>query len=177
MTVNIFSSVGQIVSVATSMWHQNSLCCCLVAKSCLPLLRPHGLQPARLLCPWDFPGKNSGVGCHFLLQGIFPTQGSNPCLLHRRKILSRWATWEVPAIDLVKIHSQGCVPIKLDSWDQWEVWIWCTGILPVLTQVHRFPGIFFNEETEPLLSEIFAQGTQVGLSELTLHPAVHLVGD
>ena len=30
-------------------------------------LRPHGLQPARLLCPWDFPGKNTGVGCHFLL--------------------------------------------------------------------------------------------------------------
>ena len=31
----------------------------------------------RLLCPWDSPGKNTGVGCHFLLQGIFPTQGSN----------------------------------------------------------------------------------------------------
>ena len=31
--------------------------------------------------PWDFPGKNTGVGCHFLLQGIFLTQGSNPCLL------------------------------------------------------------------------------------------------
>ena len=45
-------------------------------------LRPHGLQPARLLCPWDFPGKNIGAGCHFLLQGIFPTQGLNPGLLH-----------------------------------------------------------------------------------------------
>ena len=31
-------------------------------------VRPHGLQPARLLCPWDSPGKNTGVGCHFLLQ-------------------------------------------------------------------------------------------------------------
>ena len=31
-------------------------------------LRPHGLQPSRLLCPWDSPGKNTGVGCHFLLQ-------------------------------------------------------------------------------------------------------------
>ena len=41
-------------------------------------LRPHALQPARPLCPWDFPGKNPGVGCHFLLQGIFPAQGSNP---------------------------------------------------------------------------------------------------
>ena len=36
-------------------------------------LRPHRLQPIRLLCPWDFPGNSTGVGCHFLLQGIFPT--------------------------------------------------------------------------------------------------------
>ena len=35
-----------------------------------------------LCCPWDFPGKNTGVGCHFLLQGIFWTQGSNSRLLH-----------------------------------------------------------------------------------------------
>ena len=41
-------------------------------------LQPHGLQPTRPLCPWDFPGKNTGVGCHFLLRGIFLTQG---CLL------------------------------------------------------------------------------------------------
>ena len=45
-------------------------------------LQPHGLSPTRLLCPWEFPGKNTRVGCHFLLQGIFPTQGLNPCLLH-----------------------------------------------------------------------------------------------
>ena len=37
------------------------------------LLRPHGLWPARLLCPWNSPGKNTGMGCHFLLQGIFLT--------------------------------------------------------------------------------------------------------
>ena len=45
-------------------------------------LQPHGLQPARLLCPWNFPGKNTGVGCHFLLQEIFPIQESNLHLLH-----------------------------------------------------------------------------------------------
>ena len=50
-------------------------------------LQPHGLEPTRLLCPWDSPGKNTGVGCHFLLQGIFPTQGLNPGLLQCRKIL------------------------------------------------------------------------------------------
>ena len=41
-------------------------------------LRPHGLQSARLLCSWDSPGKNTGVSSHFLLQGILPTQESNP---------------------------------------------------------------------------------------------------
>ena len=56
------------------------------------------LQPIRLLCPWDFPCKNTGMGCHFLFQGIFPTQGLNPhilCLLHCRQIFYRWATCEV----------------------------------------------------------------------------------
>ena len=38
----------------------------------------------RLLCPWDFPGNNTGVGCYFLLQGIFLTQGLNSCILHQQ---------------------------------------------------------------------------------------------
>ena len=42
---------------------------------------------SRLLCPWDSPDKNTGVGCHFLLQEIFPSQGSNPGLPHCRGIL------------------------------------------------------------------------------------------
>ena len=50
-------------------------------------LQSHGLKPVRLLCPWNSPGKNTGVGCHFLLQGIFLTQRSNPGLLHYRQIL------------------------------------------------------------------------------------------
>ena len=44
-------------------------------------LRCYGLWPARLLYPWDYPGKNTRMGCHALLQGIFPTQGSNSNLL------------------------------------------------------------------------------------------------
>ena len=47
----------------------------------------HGLQPTRLLCPWDFPDKSTEMASHFLLQGIFPTLGSNPGLLHCRQIL------------------------------------------------------------------------------------------
>ena len=54
--------------------------------------RPRGLQPARLLCPWDSPGKNTGVGCHALLQGIFLTQGSNPHLLY----LLGWQVCSLP---------------------------------------------------------------------------------
>ena len=58
----------------------------------------HGLWPTRLLCPWDSPGKNTGVRCHALLQGIFHTQGSNPHLLCPclgRQILDHCTTWEV----------------------------------------------------------------------------------
>ena len=57
--------------------------CSVVSNS----LGPHGLQPARLLCPSDPPGKNPGVGSHALLQGIFPTQRPNPGLPHCRQIL------------------------------------------------------------------------------------------
>ena len=44
-------------------------------------LQYYGLEPTRILCPWDSPGKNTGVGGHTLLQGIFLTQGLIPCLL------------------------------------------------------------------------------------------------
>ena len=51
------------------------------------LFETPGLQPSRLLCPRDFPGNSTRVDCHFLLQGIFPTQGSNPGLPHCRQML------------------------------------------------------------------------------------------
>ena len=52
-----------------------------------PTLQPHELEPARLLRLWDFPGKNTGVGCHFLFHGIFLTQGWNLGLPHWRQTL------------------------------------------------------------------------------------------
>ena len=55
--------------------------CCLLFN-CVWIFVTSGLQPASFLCPWGSPGKNTGMGCHFLLQGIFPTQGLNLCLLH-----------------------------------------------------------------------------------------------
>ena len=50
-------------------------------------LQPHGLKPTRLLYPWNSPGKNTGMGCHSLLQEIFPTQASNSGLPHCRQIV------------------------------------------------------------------------------------------
>ena len=51
------------------------------------LLQPYGLEPSRFLCPWDFPGKNTRVGSHFLFQEIFLTQGLNLGLRPCRRIL------------------------------------------------------------------------------------------
>ena len=64
------------------------VCVCVCTRvhaqllSCVNSWQPYGLQPVRLLCPWDSPGKNTGSGCHALLQGIFPTQGLNSHLLN-----------------------------------------------------------------------------------------------
>ena len=52
--------------------------CCLVTKSCPTLCNPMDYSPPGSFCPWDFLGKNTAVGCFFLLQGIFPTQGLKP---------------------------------------------------------------------------------------------------
>ena len=72
-------------------------------------LRPHDLQAVRFLYPWNVPVKDIGVGCHFLLQGIFPMQGLNPHLLLGRWILYHCATWEavitkLPTKEVVLIH-------------------------------------------------------------------------
>ena len=73
-------------------------CCCVNHSVMSDSLRPHGLQPTRLLRPWDFSGKDTGVGCHVLLQGIFLTQGQNPGLLHCRRILYHMSTREAHII-------------------------------------------------------------------------------
>ena len=57
-------------------------------------LRLHGLWPPGSSCPWDFPGKNTGMGCHFLVQGIVSTQRPNLHLQLGWQVLYHWATWE-----------------------------------------------------------------------------------
>ena len=57
-----------------------------------------GVQPARLLCSWDFPSKNPGVGCHFLLQEIFQTRDQTWVSCISKRILYCWATWKAPLV-------------------------------------------------------------------------------
>ena len=57
------------------------VCVCVCAQLCPALYDSMDCSPSHSSL-WDSPGKNTGVGCHFLLQGIFLTQGLNPCLLH-----------------------------------------------------------------------------------------------
>ena len=75
--------LSRSMSVCTRM------CACSVMSDSL---QHYELQPSSLLTPWDFPGKNTGVGCHFLLHGIFPTQASYPCLLS----LLQWQADSLP---------------------------------------------------------------------------------
>ena len=76
------------VQVSSNNWYTWPLlkliccCCCWVSSAVFSSVWPYGLQPARLLCPWDSSGTNTGEGFWALLQGTFPTRGSNPCLLH-----------------------------------------------------------------------------------------------
>ena len=71
--------------------------CILGLFICVLIFATPWTVACRLLCPWDFPSKNTGVGCHPVLQGIFLTQGSSPHLLHFlhcRWILYWWAPGE-----------------------------------------------------------------------------------
>ena len=67
-------------------------------------LQPHGLYPARLLCPWGFPGNDIGVGCHSLLQEVFPIQGLNLGLLLCRQIL-----YHLSHLEALMLVSWGCL--------------------------------------------------------------------
>ena len=89
----------------------------LVTKSCPTLGTPWIVGPSsKLLGPWDFPGKNTGVGCHFLLQGIFKTQRLKPCLLIACEVLLPLSHQRSPeAIAQIDPHSQNR-PIYLKCW-------------------------------------------------------------
>ena len=104
---------------------QLHMCVCSVISDSL---QPHGLQPTRLLCPWDFPSKNTIVGCHFLLQGIFPAQGLNLCLLGRL----HWQTDSLPLSHLGSPSLSGlrCMNCPGTTWRMEDMAHFETGQLP-----------------------------------------------
>ena len=80
-------------------------------------LQPHGLQPTRLLCLWNFTGKNTRGGCHFLLQGVFLTQELNPisciyCI--GRQILYHCTIWDAYICIFVVAQLLSCVGLFCD---------------------------------------------------------------
>ena len=124
------------MSLYIASWCKVSISHSVVSDS----LWPCGLWSTRLLCPWDSPGKNTGVGCHFLLQGTFSTQGSNTGLLHCRQILYSLSHQESPMgtmsspykTKLCRIYSS----IFIGQWNwgsrelrdlpvtEWQSWNW-----------------------------------------------------
>ena len=84
-------------------------------QSCLTL-RPRGLWPTRLLCRWDSPGKNTRVGCHFLFQGTFLTQGRTQVSCIGRWVHNHWA----PGSPFVRL---GCYPLWLVAT------LWCASLV------------------------------------------------
>ena len=77
-----FKCICMLSSVIKFLYRPGPRQCTVhVCSAVSDFLWSHGLQPTRFLCPWNFPGKNTGVGCIFPLQGIFLTQGSNRHLL------------------------------------------------------------------------------------------------
>ena len=83
----------------------NYLCACMLSHfSRVQLCDSMVCSPPLWICPWDSPAKDTGVGCHVLLQGIFPTEGLNPCLL----CLLHWQAGSLPLAPLGKL------PVDLD---------------------------------------------------------------
>ena len=95
-------------------------------------LKRHSSSSSRLFCPWDSPGKNTGMGCHALLQGIFWTQGSNLCLLH----LLCWQVGSLPLVPPGKHPHTSILSLKTlkdcHCWE-WRMWFVVPLALVVLT--------------------------------------------
>ena len=107
-------------------------------------------SPPRLLCPWDSPGKNTGVGHHFLLQGIFPIQGSNSHFLHCRRILME-STGGFQLLANTYFLFWVVVFFNESSYWVWSVWVLLnSNILKYnfVFQIHRYPSFRQLEKIE-----------------------------
>ena len=137
-------------------------CCCgLVTQSCLTLLRTHGLQPTWLLCQWDLPGKNPGMGCHFLLQG-----SSSACIKPKSPALAgRIFITDPPGKSMFQDTTKPSNPMNIctaiiekrkPAGDSQKIWLDYNSLLPQY-QLQSIP----LSSTEQLLSP---EGTEKLLS-------------
>ena len=117
----------------------NGICVCVCVCVCVcsvlsDSLLPHGLQSARFCCLWNFPGKNIGMGCHFLLQGIFLAQGSN---LHHLHLLH----CQADSLPLCCLPGNGTVCFKHVS----------SALMKKLCKCHYNPSLIFFLQTNSLI--------------------------
>ena len=131
----------RIWNVSWSCFRILACCYCLDTRFCPTHLQPHELQPIRL-CPWDFPSKNTEVGCHFLFQGIFPTQGSKLHLLllrrHAQSLSHVWlsATHELQPAKLLDRTCISCIS-SISCTGRQILYHWATWEAPILfTTIH-----------------------------------------
>ena len=102
--------IGSLFSFSNPVGMWLFVVCVLSDSVISDSLRTLGLEPARLPCPWNFPGKNTGGGCHFFLEGIFLTQGLNLCCFHLLH-------WQVDSLPLVPSgYWLGRVIVLPDQW-------------------------------------------------------------
>ena len=122
-------------------WIIQSMPACSVASVMSDSLRPRGLQPTSLLCPWDSTGKKTGVGSHALLQGILPTQGQNLSILRllHCQFFTTSATWEAQIQSIISYKNH------LSIFSQMQIMVFSKGdhILDVKIQftcykIHQF---------------------------------------
>ena len=127
--------IGKVPSLETSRNRSKTLlhllltmgetrvCVCVCAHVCVctlhhsvmsDSLRPIGLSPTKLLCPWDSPGRNTGVGGHALLQGIFPTQGLNLFLFYLLH-------WQVDYLPLRPLGSPISIVLQINHPESYTV--------------------------------------------------------
>ena len=108
---------GIVLFISSSCFHKAFLQSCTlcsivkdregeVTQSCPTLCNPVDCSPPGSSVQGDSPSKKTGVGCHFLLQGIFPTQGLNPALLH----LPHWQAGSLPTISMRAPTTEARVP-------------------------------------------------------------------
>ena len=168
---------------------------CVCTQLCPPLCNLMHCSPPGFLCLWDFPGKNIGVGCHFLLQGIDSTHGSNPCLLHwqadsfttepPKKPLWNFKTGIMYGANYIFLITTHGTPLQyscLESPMDWRAW-WAAvpGVAKSRTRLSNFTFTFYFHALEKetathssvLAWRIPGTGEPGGLLSMGLHRVGH----